>query len=195
MRLNRRAAGALGAGALLLAGGGAALAASGEGGAGAGCDQRLARAAEKSGVSVEQLKADIQGRLLARIDAAETAGRISPERAAMLRERVNEGSLCGARRHVRARIARHGLLGGAAAFLRLDREQLRAQLPGHSRPGRRRREDPAGPRRHAARPAREARGQARDEGVPGGELVAGSLPAAARRGLSGGAPSAFLETS
>ena len=39
------------------------------------------RIAEKRGVSVEQLKADIKARLLARIDAAEKAGRISPERA------------------------------------------------------------------------------------------------------------------
>ena len=72
------------------------------------CDQRLAKVAEKRGVSVEQLKADIKTRLLARIDAAEKAGRISSERATKLRERVAEGSLCGARRHVRARIARHG---------------------------------------------------------------------------------------
>ena len=50
----------------------------------------------------------------------------------MLRDRVNKGSLCGARRHVRARMARHGMLRAAAAFLGLDRQQLREQLPGHS---------------------------------------------------------------
>jgi hypothetical protein len=132
MRFDRRAAGALAAGAFLLAGGGAALAASGKGDASATCDQRLAKAAEKRGVSVDQLKADIQARLLARIDAAEKTGRLSAERATMLRDRVNEGSLCGARRHVRARMARHGLLRGAAAFLGLDRQQLRVQLKGHS---------------------------------------------------------------
>lgn len=132
MRFDRRAAGALAAGAFLLAGGGAALAASGKGAASATCDQRLAKAAEQRGVSIDQLKADIQARLLARIDAAEKAGRLSPERATTLRDRVNEGSLCGARRHVRARMARHGLLRGAAAFLGLDRQQLRVQLKGHS---------------------------------------------------------------
>jgi hypothetical protein len=132
MRFDRRSAGALAAGAFLLAGGGAALAASGKGDASATCDQRLAQAAEKHGVSVDQLKADIQARLLARIDAAEKAGRISPERATMLRDRVNDGELCGARRHVGIRRASHSMLSGAAGFLGLDREQLREQLKGHS---------------------------------------------------------------
>jgi hypothetical protein len=132
MRFDRRAAGALAAGAVLLAGGGAALAASSKGDASATCDQRLAKAAEKRGVYVDKLKAEIQARLLARIDAVEKAGRISQERATMLRDRVNEGSLCGARRHVRARIAGHSMLRAAAAFLGLDRQQLRDQLKGHS---------------------------------------------------------------
>ena len=132
MRLDRRTAGALAAGAFLLAGGGAALAASGKGDASATCDQRLAKAAEKRGVSVDQLRAEIQTRLLARIDAAEKAGRLSPERATMLRDHVNAGSLCAARRHVRVRIARHSMLRAAAAFLGLDRQQLRDQLEGHS---------------------------------------------------------------
>jgi hypothetical protein len=132
MRFDRRAAGALAACAFLLAGGGAALAASGKGDASATCDQRLAEAAEKRGVSVDQLQADIKARLLARIDAAEKAGRVSPEHATMLRDRVSAGSLCGARRHVRVRIARHSMLRAAAAFLGLDRQQLRDQLKGHS---------------------------------------------------------------
>jgi len=132
MRLDRRAAGALVAGALLLAGGGAAFAASGGGKAAATCDQRLAKAAEARGVSVEQLKSDIEARLLARIDAAEKAGRLSSERATKLRDRVTEGTLCGARRHLRARAVTHHMLHAAAAFLGLDREQLRAELPGTS---------------------------------------------------------------
>ena len=62
MRLERRTAGALAAGALLLTGGGAALAASGDGSTtpSAKCDQRLAKAAETRGVSVEQLRSEIQ---------------------------------------------------------------------------------------------------------------------------------------
>ena len=135
MRLNRHAVGVFAASATLLVGGGAALAASADGDRGSMCEQRLAKIAENRGVSVEQLQADIKSRLLARIDAAEKAGRISSERAAQLRERVSEGSLCGARNHVRARIAARSLLKAAADFLDLNREQLRAQLPGTSLAG------------------------------------------------------------
>jgi len=132
-RLDRRALGALAGAVALLAGGGAALAASSAAGdQGARCAQRLARIAERRGVSVDQLKADIEARLLARIDAADEAGRLSPERAAALRERVSEGTLCAARGHVRARIAVRGMLKAAAGFLGLDRQGLHAQLPGHS---------------------------------------------------------------
>ena len=135
MRLNRHAAGAITASALLLVGGGAGLAAAGDGDRGTRCDQRLAKIAEKRGVSVEQLQADLKARLLARIDAAEKAGRISSERAATLRTRVSEGTLCAGRHHVRARIAVRGMLRAAADFLGLDREELRAQLPGNSLAG------------------------------------------------------------
>ena len=135
MRLNRHAVGAFAATATLLVGGGAALAASSDGNRGSMCEQRLAKIAENRGVSVEQLQADIKSRLLARIDVAEMAGRISSERAAKLRERVSEGSLCSARNHVRVRIAARSMLRAAANFLQLDREQLRAQLPGTSLAG------------------------------------------------------------
>jgi hypothetical protein len=130
-RLDRRAVGALVGAVALLAGGGAALGASAGGDHSARCDQRLARIAERRGVSVEQLQADAGARLLARIDAAEKSGRISGERAANLRERVSEGSLC-ATRQVRARIAIRGMLKAAAGFLGLDRQELRAELPGDS---------------------------------------------------------------
>jgi hypothetical protein len=135
MRLNRHAAGALTASALLLVGGGAALAAADDGHRGTRCDQRLAKIAEKRGVSVEQLQADLKVRLLARIDAAEKAGRISSQRATALRTRVSEGTLCAGRQHVRARVAVRGMLRAAAGFLGLDREELRAQLPGNSLAG------------------------------------------------------------
>ena len=133
MRPNREAAAALAAGsALLLVGGGAALAASGDGDRGTRCDERLAKIAERRGVTAEQLQADLKARLLARIEAAEKAGRISSERAAALRTRVSEGSLCGRRHHVRARIVVRGMVRAAAGFLKLDRPELRAQLPGTS---------------------------------------------------------------
>jgi hypothetical protein len=133
MRLNPHTVGALAATAAVLAGAGAALAASPDtADRSARCDARVARIAERRGVTVEQLTADVKARLLARIDAAEKAGRISSERAARLRERVTEGSLCGARHHAQARVALHRMLRGAAGFLGLDREELREQLPGTS---------------------------------------------------------------
>jgi len=133
MRLNRQAIGALAATATLVVGGGTALAASSNGDRGARCEERLARAAEKHGLTVEQLQAEIKARLLARIDEAEKSGRISKERAAELRERVEAGSICGGgRHHAKAWFARHGMLRAAAAFLGLDKAELRAQLPGTS---------------------------------------------------------------
>jgi hypothetical protein len=135
MKPNRHAGAALAGSALLLVGGGAALAASGNGDRGTRCNERLAKIAEKRGVSVEQLQADLNARLLARIDAAEKAGRISSERAAALRARVSGRSLCAGRHHVRARIAVRGMLRAAAEFLGLDRTELRAQLPGSSLAG------------------------------------------------------------
>ena len=135
MKINRYVvATLLGAGALLV-GGGVAVAGPGDGDRGARCDERLAKIAEERGVSVEQLQTDIKTRLLARIDAAEQAGRISSERAAKLRDRVSEGSLCGAAHHQKARIAAHSMMGAAAKFLGLDREELRKQLPGTSLAG------------------------------------------------------------
>jgi hypothetical protein len=133
MRLNRHTVGALAATAAVLVGAGAALAASPDtADRSARCDARVARIAERRGVTVEQLTADVKARLLARIDAAEKAGRISSERAARLRERVTEGSLCGARHHAQARVALHGMLRAAAGFLGFDRDELREQLPGTS---------------------------------------------------------------
>jgi hypothetical protein len=134
MRPNRHSVGALAATAAVLVGAGAALAASpGTADRSSRCEARVARIAERRGVTVEQLTADVKARLLARIDAAEKAGRISSERAAKLRERVTAGSLCeGARHHAHARVALHGMLRAAAGFLGLDREELREQLPGTS---------------------------------------------------------------
>jgi hypothetical protein len=135
MRINRYATATLvGAGALLV-GGGVAVAGPGDGDRGARCEERLAKIAEKRGVSVEQLQADVKAKLLARIAAAEQAGRISPEQAAKLRERVSEGNLCRAASHRKARIAAHSLIGAAATFLELDRTELREQLPGNSLAG------------------------------------------------------------
>lgn len=135
MRLNRHAVVAFAASAMLLVGGGAALAASSEGDGSARCEERLAEAAKKRGVSVEQLTTDIKARVLARIDKAEETGRISPERADKLRERVEAANVCGAAKRVKARFAVRGMLRAAADFLDLNREQLKQQLPGNSLAG------------------------------------------------------------
>jgi hypothetical protein len=137
MGLNRHSVGAFAATAALLAGGGAALAASGDaGGRSARCEARLARIAEQRGTTVAQLTADVKTRVLARIAAAEKAGRITSERATKLRQRVAQASLCrarlAARHHVTARLVAHRLLRAAAEYLGLDREELRTQLPGTS---------------------------------------------------------------
>jgi hypothetical protein len=133
MRVDRQAVGALVASGTLLVGGGAALAATSAGtDRAARCETRLAKIAERRGVTVEQLKADVEARVLARIDAAEKAGRISSQRAARLRARVEATDLCGPRRHLPARIVTGGMLKAAARFLELDRAELRAQLPGTS---------------------------------------------------------------
>jgi hypothetical protein len=134
MGLNRHTFGAVAATAAVLVGAGAALAASpGTADRSTRCDARLARIAERRGVTVEQLAADVKARLLARIDAAEKAGRLSSERAATLREHVAAGEICGAVRHrIHVRVALHGMLRSAARFLGLDREELREQLPGTS---------------------------------------------------------------
>ena len=132
MRPNRLVVGAVTASATLVVAGGVALASSSDGNRTTRCDARVARIAERRGVTVDQLEANVKARLLARIDAAEKAGRISPERAADVRERVSEGSLCAAAAKARVGFAARGMLRAAAGFLGLDRAELRAQLPGAS---------------------------------------------------------------
>lgn len=134
MRLDRNGVVAVAGAAALFVSGASAIAANGNAGnasAGTRCDRVLAKIAQRRGVTAEQLTANLQARLLARIDAAEKAGKISATRAAALRDRVASGNVCRAvavRRHVAFR----GMIGAAAAFLGLDRQQLRAQLPGTS---------------------------------------------------------------
>jgi hypothetical protein len=131
MRFDRTSIAALVGGAALLTGGGTALAAQGDGDRAARCEARLAKIAEKRGVSVEQLRADVAARLNARVDAALAAGKISAERAAVLKQRISQGVLCKGG-VVKVKLARHGALRAAARYLELTPQQLRAQLPGTS---------------------------------------------------------------
>jgi len=130
--MNRTTVAAFAGTAALLVGGGTALAGQGDSDRSTRCQERLAKIAEKRGVSVAQLEAEIKARLLARVDAAEKSGRISSERAAALRERIEEGSLCAGGRHGKVRHGVRGMFRAAADFLGLTPIELRAQLPGTS---------------------------------------------------------------
>ena len=132
MGLNRTTVAALAGASALLVGGGAALAGEDRPDRSARCEERLARIAERQGISVAELEARIKERVLARIEAALDAGRVSEERAAALRRRVDESNLCPGRRHGPAAHAFRGMLRAAAGYLGLTKEELRAQLPGTS---------------------------------------------------------------
>ena len=138
MRRNRGFVAALTGSAVLLVGGGtAALAADGGGHPQhqAHCDMRLAKVAQKRGVTPDQLEAQVKARLLARVETLLKAGKISPDRAAALEKRISDAVvICpGAHaRHPLARLGVHGMLKAAAGFLGLDGKALRAQLPGTS---------------------------------------------------------------
>jgi hypothetical protein len=132
MGIDRKGAAGLAGVALLLAGGGTALAGKNDGDKAARCQARIAKIAERRGISVEQLQADVQARLLARVDRALAAGRISDERAASLRERIDDLQLCSdAGRRALRHGARHVLLA-TADYLGLTPAELRAQLHGTS---------------------------------------------------------------
>ena len=131
MRTNRYiAAAATGAVALLL-GGGAAIAGQSAEDRGARCEARVAKIAEKQGLTVAEVEAKVKARLAARVDAALQAGRITPERAALLKERIAQGSLCERGHALEAKLGRHRLLAAAAKFLGLDRAELEGGASGN----------------------------------------------------------------
>ena len=132
MGINRTTVAALAGATALLAGGGAALAGEGGPDRSARCEERLARIAERHGMSVAELEARVKAQLRARVDAGLEAGRISTERAAALRQRIEEGSLCPGRRHGPVANAARGMLRAAAGYLGLTKTELRAQRPGTS---------------------------------------------------------------
>lgn len=94
--------------------------------------------AAKLGVTPEQLRAAFKAVLTARVDAALAAGKLTPEQAAKLEERIANaqglglGAMRGAGKKRQALVARviakakH--LGAAATYLGLTREELRAEL-------------------------------------------------------------------
>ncbi len=130
MTFDRKAVAAVAGAAALLASGGTALAAGGGDDPSTRCEERLARIAERRGTTVAELEAQFKARLVARVDAAEKRGLVTPEQAARLRQRVADASLCPGKRVA----VRHagGMLAAAAGFLGLTKAELRAELPGTS---------------------------------------------------------------
>jgi hypothetical protein len=134
MKPNRLTITSVVAAGAVLAGGGAALADDGKDTT-ARCDARLAKLAEKRGVSVEQLTTDIKAKATAKIDAAEKAGKITAEQAAAKRAAVAQGTGCtvvGKKQpkglRAKAKGLKLGMLAGAADYLGLSRAELKAEL-------------------------------------------------------------------
>jgi hypothetical protein len=117
--------------ALLVAGAGSALAAKGSGDRSAKCQERLAKFAEKRGMSAAQLEAQVKARMNARIDAALASGKITAAQATKLKERVASAQACKAPA-LKAHLAKGGMLRAASQYLGLTPAQLRQQLPGTS---------------------------------------------------------------
>ena len=146
MRSSRYVMTAIAGAGALLAGGGAALA-SHDGDRESRCEAAFARIAERRGVSVAELEAQIKAHMLARIDAALAAGRISAEQASKLRQRIADAEPCQRAGHRRGPggLGHRGLghralglrhaLSSAAEYLGLTKAELRAQLPGNSLAG------------------------------------------------------------
>jgi len=93
--------------------------------------------AARLGVSGEQLRAAVKATLTARIDAAVAAGKLTPERAATLKERIATakglglGMKRGSAKKQKALVQRIAKAKGArlaAEYLGLTREELRAEL-------------------------------------------------------------------
>jgi hypothetical protein len=100
------------------------------------CQRMLERIAERRGVTVAELEATIKARMIARLEAAVAAGRIDRKRADALEAKLASGSLCETARgmvqrahHARHlhRSAVHAMLAGAADYLGLSKQELRAQ--------------------------------------------------------------------
>ena len=94
--------------------------------------------AARLGVSAEQLRAAFKATLTARVDAAVAAGKLTPEQAAKLKERIATanglglGAKRGFAKKQQALVKRIGLktkrLAAASEYLGLTRERIRAEL-------------------------------------------------------------------
>ena len=138
MKLKRNAVAALAIVAAVAVGGSSSALAQGsdrDSGDGQRCEKLIERIAQRLGVSTDQAKAALKARMFARIDEAVKNGRMSQERAAALKAKI-DADLCAAlggmaQRKMEQRAAL-GMLRAAGAYLELSKAELRAQLPGTS---------------------------------------------------------------
>jgi hypothetical protein len=95
--------------------------------------------ATRLGVTPEKLRAAFKAALTARVDAAVKAGKLTPEQAAKLKQRIAAGTGLGIgarkafanrQKAFRDRIAKARAHGPVADYLGMTREQLRAELRG-----------------------------------------------------------------
>ena len=93
--------------------------------------------AAQLGVSPEQLRAAVKAALVARVDAAVAAGKLTPEQGARLKKQIVKANALGLgtrrafaeKRNVGDRLARSAKRRGPAAeYLGMTREALRAEL-------------------------------------------------------------------
>ncbi len=93
--------------------------------------------AARLGVTPDKLRAAFKAALSARVDAAVANGRLTPEQAAKLKQRIASGNGLGIgarkgfaerQKAFRARIAKARVHGPVADYLDMTREQLRTEL-------------------------------------------------------------------
>jgi hypothetical protein len=93
--------------------------------------------AARLGVTPDKLRAAFQAALSARVDAAAKSGKLTPEQAAKLKQRIADGKGLGIgarkgfaqrQKAFRARIAKARAHAPVADYLGLTREQLRTEL-------------------------------------------------------------------
>jgi 3-hydroxyacyl-CoA dehydrogenase len=93
--------------------------------------------AARLGVTPDKLRAAFKAALTARVDAAVKAGRLTPEQAARLKQRIAAGAGLGIgarkafaqhQKAFRGRIAKARAHAPVATYLGMTREQLRAEL-------------------------------------------------------------------
>jgi hypothetical protein len=122
----------IGGAALMLVGGGVggAIAASGSGDPAAERQAFLSDAANRLGVSSAKLQDALKQAALDRVDAAVAAGRLTKAQADSIKQRIESGRLGAGFGHAGFHRGLRGFGEAAAAYIGVNREQLRQELIG-----------------------------------------------------------------